>query len=237
MKMCKSKQYIVTSLLSIVTIFCSCDKSDALWTDKDRKVFIDTCLVEAKTSMGDSAGTLYCKCVLQNIEKLYPVKTDIENIKVVELEAATEFCMPKSPIILKAWNDTEKVAFMQNCLVQANNSLTEIQSQTYCSCMLDKISTLHPDMTYAQYLGLEDLKPLMDECKMTLPQPLQGWNEVETQELFDNCLKKLEEDYGEETQKICNCATEKVKQKVANLADWKVLTASEQQVLIDNCIE
>lgn len=98
----------------------------------------------------------YCTCMLEKVEKMYPVAADAAKITAADFETPTWKKMIRE-CLTGQWGSKDRSDFMTNCVDAAKASLGESKAQSYCECMLYKVEKAYPIAADAGKLTAEVL--------------------------------------------------------------------------------
>ena len=84
-------------LVLVVILFtaCSQDKKPdpgVRWDMKDQNDFIENCVENAKTGIGEAKARKYCDCMLEKVMKRYPDVNDTEEMTMGETVELAKEC-------------------------------------------------------------------------------------------------------------------------------------------------
>jgi hypothetical protein len=95
-----------TVFIIICTMFfLGCKNSSSKkWSESDKTQFMNSCVANATTALGEGPAREYCSCMLEKIEKKYPNSKDSEQITMGQtIEMAKDCRVEPDPSIT---NDT-----------------------------------------------------------------------------------------------------------------------------------
>jgi len=124
----------------LITIF-SLGLSAQSWESENKNGFIDSCVGEASSAMGENGAIQYCACMLDKIMNVYSDPGEADNMTTDEIMPMATECVET----LGVWEDPIKNEFLKSCIDTGKEDLGEERATTYCNCMLNKLSVLFPD--------------------------------------------------------------------------------------------
>lgn len=86
---------IMTAALSI----SSCggkekeEEKKAVWSEGERKIYLESCEKSAANSLGAEKAKEYCNCTLEKMEAKYPDSKDVSKVTAEEINQMAEECM------------------------------------------------------------------------------------------------------------------------------------------------
>jgi hypothetical protein len=83
---------IAIIVISTLVFFSCKNAASKKWSEADRTQFMNSCVTNATTALGDGAAREYCNCMLEKIEKKYPNSVDSEKITMGETIAMAKDC-------------------------------------------------------------------------------------------------------------------------------------------------
>ena len=91
------KSPVIYLLLSLVFISCAKGPKKS-WPEKDRADFMESCIANAKSGIGEEKAKKYCACMLEKIMVRYPDIKDAEDIKMGETIELAQQCQKMDTI-------------------------------------------------------------------------------------------------------------------------------------------
>lgn len=67
--------------------------NSANWSASDQREFMDNCTPGASKSLGTTAATNYCDCVMRKLMQAYPNSADVGNVSKSEMSALAQDCI------------------------------------------------------------------------------------------------------------------------------------------------
>src|SRR5687768_16124012 len=95
-------------LILLLIFATSCDSSKG-WTENNRQSYINTCVEENRSSIGEEKVKEYCICMQDSVKARYPNYRDVEKLTMSQNLDISNNCLPKG------WSTEEKSMFMKSC--------------------------------------------------------------------------------------------------------------------------
>lgn len=148
------------------------------------------------------------------------------------------------------WSTTDVNAFLKSCVREAaNGGMEKGMAQTYCNCMLRKLSTQYPDIKDAEKLDMESpsLQAMAKTClgvkESESTTSSQGWSRSQELAFVNSCVREAVKGGMEDldAQSYCDCMQYKIEKLYPKYADANRLTESDlakpsMKKMIENCL-
>lgn len=151
-----------------------------VWGKDIWKVYMNTCIEEAKTGMSNKDARNYCECTGEKLEVMYPNAADLTKLTADEINELARVCLseinkspkgdiaPDPPANTKTaatnWSATSYEAYMKSCIDSAKETFGFEKSKEYCACTAYKLQILYPDETKLGDLTQNVIEKVAMEC-------------------------------------------------------------------------
>ena len=149
------------------------NNSATSWSKNFKKAFITDCITKASEKVDASKAFSYCDCLTDKVELKFPDENEVsEKFTNVDEENINEDCPGvkgmKSIVAVKSvlttnWSSQDKEQFTKECILNVKKNLGASAGE-YCSCMLSKIITVHPDVKDVENVTKNQITVLAVDC-------------------------------------------------------------------------
>ena len=148
----------IATLVFAFCILLSCSEHKG-WTESDKRSFIEKCIADNKTAIGEDKVNEYCKCMQEKAKELHENYSDIDQLSMSENLDISNECAPKG------WSKDEETIFMSNCTESfISNGGDTTKAAPYCDCMMQKLKVKYPDVTKTSSIPNEEINTMAEEC-------------------------------------------------------------------------
>ncbi len=146
------------------------------------------------------------------------------------------------------WSSRDITGFKAKCEQAAiKNGATTTEAQTYCNCMLRKLSTKYPDINDINMEG-SDVKVMATQCeetaiKSTSSTSSAGWTRKQELDFVNSCVREAKKGGMEDldAQSYCDCMQYKVEKLYPSYVEANRLTEADlkkpsMQKMIQDCL-
>jgi len=146
------------------------------------------------------------------------------------------------------WSSRDITGFKTQCEKKAiKNGATTTEAQTYCNCMLRKLSTKYPDINDINMEGA-DIKIMATQCEETAiktsSSSSQGWTRKQELDFVNSCVREAKKAGMKDeldAQSYCDCMQYKIEKLYPSYAEANRLTEADlkkpsMQKMIDDCL-
>jgi len=150
------------------------------------------------------------------------------------------------------WSSSDISDFTNECVNAAvKKGLEKSTSQTYCNCMLRKLTTQYPDKNDAAKIDMESpvIKAMIEDCGGVATQnpstssSSQGWSRKQELDFVNGCVREAKNGGMEDldAQSYCDCMQYKIEKLYPSFADANKLSEADlkkpsMQKMIQDCL-
>lgn len=134
------------------------------------------------------------------------------------------------------WSSADINSFSTECVNAAvKKGLEKSKAQTYCNCMLRKLTTKYPDVADAAKIDMESpsMKTMVNDCLGVKEQSSSssGWSRKDELDFVNSCVREAKKGGMEDldAQSYCDCMQYKIEKLYPNINDASRLTERDLQ--------
>lgn len=141
----------------------------------------------------------------------------------------------------KGWPPEERLAFVSECIKEAQKGMSKDSARFYCHCMLERVEKRYPTIEEASNVTEADMRS--EAWQKDVEACLVGnWTSKNRAEFMADCVKSAKTGVGEEkATTYCECMMYKMERYFPNYADAgklaeEKLRSPEWQKIIASCL-
>lgn len=141
------------------------------WPQSEKDAFLENCISSAVVSFSEEDAKKYCDCAMEKIIAQYPTTDEAKGITADVMMKLAGECIeslgiePKESATADNWPQSEKDAFMTNCIAGASEKVGEERAKDYCDCALHNILVKFPDYSTAGNITADDMAEAAANCQ------------------------------------------------------------------------
>jgi len=151
------------------------------WPAEVMEAYMNSCVEQAKESMGAEGATNYCSCTAKKLEERYPDANDLGTLKSEEITEIAKLCLAEGGTTVNTsteatktykgatkWSQEVYDAYMNSCVGSAKDALGEPTAEEYCACTAKKLQKSYPDATKLSKVTQKEIEKVAEKCKKEL---------------------------------------------------------------------
>jgi len=129
------------------------------------------------------------------------------------------------------WPKAERMAFMSNCVKEAEGAMGEDMATEYCFCMLGKVTEVYPKPEDALDMDMDQIKTMASDCFN-----LEGWDEEYQDAFLSSCINSAVKNTSEEiATDFCSCMLVKLMLMYPDPEDTEDLSDEDISAISEGC--